>query len=207
MDLAQLSDRAMEIRRRFAEREKSARGREWTREESVQGLVVDVGDLMRLVMAKAGARSVADVDRKLAPELSDCLWSVLVLARSYGLDLEREFLTTMLEPDGARRLGVRRAGRPRERSRPGLCLLAVEGWPPLRRMGQRANGCVQIDVTRVTSICTALESRLCDAGDCRPTGRGKDHDPPGLRRDARVVANAEADAAPPDQGREALRFS
>lgn len=63
----------------------------------MQGFVVDVGDLMKLVMAKAGARRVDDVDRKLAHELSDCLWSVLVLARLYDLDLEKEFLQTMAE--------------------------------------------------------------------------------------------------------------
>jgi NTP pyrophosphatase (non-canonical NTP hydrolase) len=40
---------------------------------------------------------VAGVDRKLAHELSDCLWSVLVLARAYGVDLEKEFLGTMNE--------------------------------------------------------------------------------------------------------------
>jgi NTP pyrophosphatase (non-canonical NTP hydrolase) len=109
MHLAELSDHSMEIRRRFAAREKAAGGREWTGEEIMQSFFLHVGDLMKLVMAKAGARNVADVDRKLAPELSDCLWSMLVLARSCGLDLEREFLTTMAEPDGARRLGARRA--------------------------------------------------------------------------------------------------
>jgi len=61
----------------------------------MQGLVVDVGDLMKLVMAKNGRRNVPDVDRKLAHELSDCLWSVLVLAQAYDVDLEKEFLATM----------------------------------------------------------------------------------------------------------------
>jgi NTP pyrophosphatase (non-canonical NTP hydrolase) len=61
----------------------------------MQGFVGDVGDLMKLVMAKAGARPIADVDRRLAHELSDCLWSVLVLAQLYNVDLEREFLRTM----------------------------------------------------------------------------------------------------------------
>ncbi len=63
----------------------------------MQGFVVDVGDLMKLVMAKAGARPVDDVQAKLAHELSDCLWSVLVLAKAYDVDLEKEFLRTMDE--------------------------------------------------------------------------------------------------------------
>lgn len=87
----------MQIRACFARYEQRRTGRTWTREEIMQGFVVDVGDLMKLAMAKAGARLVDDVDRKLAHELSDCLWSVLVLARAYGVDLEQEFLRTMDE--------------------------------------------------------------------------------------------------------------
>jgi NTP pyrophosphatase (non-canonical NTP hydrolase) len=97
MEFAQLSDRALEIRQCFAAYEQRRTGRTWTREEIMQGFVVDVGDLMKLVMAKAGARRVDEVDAKLAHELSDCLWSVLVLARLYGVDLEKEFLKTMNE--------------------------------------------------------------------------------------------------------------
>lgn len=96
MKFSQLSDRAMQIRECFARYEQRRVGRTWSREEIAQGFVVDVGDLMKLVMAKAGARRVeGDVDAKLAHELSDCLWSVLVLARLYGCDLEKEFLRTM----------------------------------------------------------------------------------------------------------------
>jgi NTP pyrophosphatase (non-canonical NTP hydrolase) len=40
-----------------------------------------------------------DIDTKLAHELSDCLWSVLVLASKYNIDLETEFLKTMDELD------------------------------------------------------------------------------------------------------------
>jgi NTP pyrophosphatase (non-canonical NTP hydrolase) len=97
MDLSQLTERAMQLRERFAEKERTQAGRAWTREELMQGFVVDVGDLMKLVMAKSGARTVDDVDRKLAHELSDCLWSVLVLAKLYDVDLEKEFLGTMAE--------------------------------------------------------------------------------------------------------------
>jgi NTP pyrophosphatase (non-canonical NTP hydrolase) len=100
MDLIELSHRALEIRRRLGEMERAKFGREWTKEEVMQGFVGDVGDLMKLVMAKGGLREVEDVDRKLAHELSDCLWSVLVLAKLYGINLEQEFLQTMNGLDG-----------------------------------------------------------------------------------------------------------
>lgn len=61
----------------------------------MQGFVGDVGDLMKLVMAKSGIRTIADTEQKLPHELADCLWSVLVLARLYDVDLEKAFLTTM----------------------------------------------------------------------------------------------------------------
>ncbi|WP_438480789.1 MazG nucleotide pyrophosphohydrolase domain-containing protein [Oleiharenicola lentus] len=97
MDFSKISERAVEVRAAFATAERRKSGREWTREELMQGFVGDVGDLMKLVMAKAGARHIDDMDKKLAHELSDCLWSVLVLAKAYDIDLEKEFLKTMDE--------------------------------------------------------------------------------------------------------------
>jgi NTP pyrophosphatase (non-canonical NTP hydrolase) len=98
MQLAELTARALEVRAAFAAHEaRRPGGHSWSREEVMQGFVGDVGDLMKLVMAKAGARPIVDVDRKLAHELSDCLWSVLVLAQLYDIDLEQEFLGTMRE--------------------------------------------------------------------------------------------------------------
>jgi NTP pyrophosphatase (non-canonical NTP hydrolase) len=63
------------------------------------GFVGDVGDLSKIIMAKHGLRAMDDVDRKLAHELSDCLWSVLVLASKYGIDLSLEFQKTMNDLD------------------------------------------------------------------------------------------------------------
>lgn len=97
MDLNHLTVRALQIRDRFSALEQARSGRAWTREEVMQGFVGDVGDLVKLVMAKQGLRPIADVDAKLAHELADCLWSILVLARSYNVDLEAAFLRTMQE--------------------------------------------------------------------------------------------------------------
>jgi NTP pyrophosphatase (non-canonical NTP hydrolase) len=53
--------------------------------------------LMKLVIAKSGVRDIENVDQKLSHELADCLWSVLVLADKYGVDLEKAFVETMSE--------------------------------------------------------------------------------------------------------------
>ena len=61
------------------------------------GFVGDVGDLVKLVMAKEGIREVENVDDKLKHELADCLWSILVIASNYGIDIEKSFMETMDE--------------------------------------------------------------------------------------------------------------
>jgi NTP pyrophosphatase (non-canonical NTP hydrolase) len=97
MDLNQLTVRALHLRDRFSALEQARSGRPWSREELMQGFVGDVGDLAKLVMAKQGLRTIENVDAKLAHELADCLWSVLVLSHSYQVDLEAAFLRTVQE--------------------------------------------------------------------------------------------------------------
>lgn len=73
------------------------RGRVWTREEFMLGFVGDVGDLAKLVMAAEGARSMPGGREALEHELADCLWSVLVLAKLYDVDLAAVFDRTVGE--------------------------------------------------------------------------------------------------------------
>jgi NTP pyrophosphatase (non-canonical NTP hydrolase) len=97
MNLDQLSERALSIHKKYADSNREKFGREWTRAELAQGFVGDVGDLMKLVMAKEGIRDIDNVDQKLAHELSDCLWSILVLANKFDINMEKEFMQTMDE--------------------------------------------------------------------------------------------------------------
>lgn len=99
MELPEIVDRARSIRRKYAEFEKAHTGKSWSPSNLAQGFVGDVGDLMKLVMAKEGLREIEDVDAKLAHELADCLWSVLVLADAYNVDIEAAFTATMDELD------------------------------------------------------------------------------------------------------------
>ena len=95
MTFAEVADRALRIRQRYAEVEQARDGRRWTAEEVALGFVGDVGDLAKLALAEAGVREIPDHRERLGHELADCLWSVLVLAHLYGIDLEREFVRTM----------------------------------------------------------------------------------------------------------------
>ena len=63
------------------------------------GFVGDVGDLAKLVMGAEGTRSDVGGRTALEHELSDCLWSVLVLADHYDIDLAAAYARTMDELD------------------------------------------------------------------------------------------------------------
>lgn len=95
MELTDLITRAMAIRQQYTVFEKERFGREWTSSEITLGFVGDVGDLAKLVLAQNGVRDIPDANAKLAHELADCLWSVIVIAQMHGIDLEAAFLDTM----------------------------------------------------------------------------------------------------------------
>lgn len=92
-----LVKRAQEIRAKYDELNAHDSHKKWTASEYAEGLVGDVGDLMKLVMAKEGKRRGEDIDAKLQHELSDCLWSLLIIASEYNIDLEQSFFATMDE--------------------------------------------------------------------------------------------------------------
>ena len=97
MEFQDLLQRAREVRAAYAIHEQAAYGRQWKREDIAAGFVGDVGDLMKLVLAHQGIRNIPDAHARLGHELADCLWSVLVLADMYDIDIEQAFFTTMDE--------------------------------------------------------------------------------------------------------------
>lgn len=98
-ELKDLQKRALDIRQKYAELNAKNGHDEWNGKEFMMGFVGDVGDLTKLVMAKENLRSIDNPDAKLEHELADCLWSLLVLANHYEVDLEKSFLKTMDELD------------------------------------------------------------------------------------------------------------
>jgi NTP pyrophosphatase (non-canonical NTP hydrolase) len=95
MEFQEITKRAMYIRSQYVEFEEQRYGKSWTSEEIALGLVGDVGDLVKLVMAENGRRDIPDSKQKLEHELSDCLWSIIVLANEHNIDLEMSFLEAM----------------------------------------------------------------------------------------------------------------
>jgi NTP pyrophosphatase (non-canonical NTP hydrolase) len=97
MEFADLVEQARVVRQKYAAFEEGRYGRSWSREELMLGFLGDVGDLAKLVQGKEGVRPRDDLDAALAHELADCLWSVMVLAQAYDVDLESAFVQTMGE--------------------------------------------------------------------------------------------------------------
>jgi len=95
LDFDSAMERARHVRGLLAELERARHGREWNIEEIALGFVGDVGDLAKLVQAAAGIRQADDLENRLAHELADCLWAVLILSDKLGVDLERAFGETM----------------------------------------------------------------------------------------------------------------
>jgi NTP pyrophosphatase (non-canonical NTP hydrolase) len=97
MTYQELLDAAMRVREKYNQLNARDNRAAWDGDKLMAGFVGDVGDLSKIVMAKNGYRDMDDVDAKLRHELADCLWSVLVLAKYYDIDLETQFMTSMKE--------------------------------------------------------------------------------------------------------------
>jgi NTP pyrophosphatase (non-canonical NTP hydrolase) len=99
MQFTELSQRALAIKTRYDAINKAAGRGVWDASAFMAGFVADIGELSELIMAKRGLREVDDVDQKIAHELSDCLYSIFVIADQLGIDLQTAFMHTMDELD------------------------------------------------------------------------------------------------------------
>lgn len=91
MNFTDLEKSALRLNELYEQLEIKTYGRVWTTEQLALGFVGDVGDLAKLIQANAGFRKIDDCKAKLGHELSDCLWSILILANKCGIDLEAEY--------------------------------------------------------------------------------------------------------------------
>lgn len=97
MKFSELERSALQLNELYEQLEIKRWGRVWSTSELALGFVGDVGDLAKLVQANAGIRDIDDCKAKLGHELSDCLWSIIVLASKCGVDLEAEFVRNTRE--------------------------------------------------------------------------------------------------------------
>jgi NTP pyrophosphatase (non-canonical NTP hydrolase) len=97
MNFTDLEQSALQLNALYEQLEIKRYGRVWTTQELALGFVGDVGDLAKLIQAHTGVRHIDDCKAKLGHELSDCLWSIMVLANKCGVDLQAEFVKNTRE--------------------------------------------------------------------------------------------------------------
>ena len=97
MNFSDLEQNALQLNDLYEQLEVKRWGRVWSTQELALGFMGDVGDLAKLIQAHAGVRTIDDHRAKLGHELSDCLWSIMVLANKCGVDLEAEFVRNTRE--------------------------------------------------------------------------------------------------------------
>lgn len=97
MQFQDIIKRARVIKKAYEELNRRERNKVWGASEYAQGLVGDVGDLMKLIMAKKGFRfsKEENINTALKHELADCLWALLTVADELGIDLEKEFVAML----------------------------------------------------------------------------------------------------------------
>ena len=98
MPISDLTNLALKINTLYDEINAQKNRPNWTAMETTEGLVCDVGDLVKLMQAKFNKRAYKGelpLDEALKHEVCDVLWSVLVLADQLNFDLESEFVTQM----------------------------------------------------------------------------------------------------------------
>ena len=97
MNFNDLEQAALQLNDLYEQLEVKRWGRVWSTQEIALGFMGDVGDLAKLIQAHAGVRTIDDHGAKLGHELSDCIWSIMVLANKCGVDLEAEFVRNTRE--------------------------------------------------------------------------------------------------------------
>lgn len=95
MDINALTERAIKIKSLYADFENKKNYKEWTTEETFNGLVSDVGDLGRLILAKEGFREMPDLEKNLKHELAEILYAILLFSKQYNIDLTDAFIEEM----------------------------------------------------------------------------------------------------------------
>ena len=97
MNFSDLAKAALQLNDLYEQLEVKRWGRAWSTQELALGFMGDGGELAKLIQAHAGVRTIDEHHAKLGHELSDCLWSIMVLASKCGVDLEAEFLKNTRE--------------------------------------------------------------------------------------------------------------
>lgn len=94
-DLKDLQRKSLVVANHYDDYNRKLSGKTWDLNDYVDGLVGDVGDLVKAIMAVRGRREIPDALDRVEHELNDILWSLLLLYKFFQLDPDRSFIKAM----------------------------------------------------------------------------------------------------------------
>lgn len=97
MNKDQLVQKAVEVKKLYDELNELKEQNKWSFMQYAEGMVGDTGDLIKMPMAKADIRGYKgeNLDQDIEHELSDILWSLIIIADELDIDLLDSFNTQM----------------------------------------------------------------------------------------------------------------
>lgn len=96
LNIEELKQRSLEIRKQYHELELSHHGSKWTVEEDALAFLTDAGLVGRLTMSQQGRWPKSNTDEELKHKLGESIWWLVVLAERMNIDIEEaveNFLT------------------------------------------------------------------------------------------------------------------
>jgi len=98
IDLSTASSRAIQIRKLYHQLEIQHHGTTWSKQEDMIGLMSDIGELGRLLMASDDRWAYkGDVPKDIADKISECMWWLFVLSDRLEVDISSAFSSKMNE--------------------------------------------------------------------------------------------------------------
>lgn len=94
-DIEKMSDRAAEIAALYEQSNIEAGRKVWEARDYLDGMIGDIGDLTKLLMARDGLRDIDDIETKIDHELDDVQWSLYLLYRKLGRIPGATFMESM----------------------------------------------------------------------------------------------------------------
>ena len=94
-ELKDLQYKALVIANHYDDYNRAKGRKSWDLNDYVDGLVGDVGDLMKAVMGARNRRDMENAEAKIEHELNDIMWSLLVIYKIFRLNPDQSFAEAM----------------------------------------------------------------------------------------------------------------
>lgn len=89
MDLKQVEERSLKIRKTYHKLELEHHGKEWSVEEDALAFLTDAALVGRHTMSQQGRWPKANTKEELEHKLGECIWWLTVLANRMDLDIDK----------------------------------------------------------------------------------------------------------------------